>query len=195
MANLDRITIAQLKISPEDAIRYLLRALGEDSDRNGLKDTPERVWRAWQEMTAGYKEDPGAILLTVFQETSDEIIILKGIRFSSLCEHHMLPFTGQATVGYIPSGKGVVGLSKLARLVHCYARRLQIQERLTRQIAQAIEVYLEPLGAGVIIKAHHHCMSHRGVNQPEAEMITSAMSGVFRDKPSTRAEFMSLAER
>lgn len=174
-------------------VGQLLKWIGEDPTRDGLRDTPERVVRALKEMTRGYGEDPGDILSTVFDAEYDQIVVLRGIRFSSLCEHHLLPFTGQAAVGYLP-GFNVVGLSKLARLVHCFARRLQIQERMTQQIAGAIQEHLKPLGVGVIVRAHHHCMGCRGVEQPSTEMITSAMTGVFRDLDAARAEFMRLAE-
>lgn len=172
------------------AIKVLLRHLGEDPTRNGLVDTPHRVVKAFVEMTRGYQEDPAAILSRTFEEASDELVLLKGIRFTSLCEHHMLPFTGIATVGYLP-GK-VVGISKLARLVECYAHRLQIQERMTNQIAQAVELHLEAKGVGVILQAHHQCMGCRGVRQPDAEMVTSAMLGVLRDNAAARAEFLQL---
>jgi GTP cyclohydrolase I len=175
------------------AVRTLLLYIGEKPDREGLRNTPARVVRAYDEMMRGYKEDPKRILTAIFTENCDEIVLLRGVRFSSLCEHHLLPFTGVATVGYLPSGK-VVGLSKLARLVECFARRLQIQERMTQQIAEALQEHLHPQGVGVVIRAHHHCMGCRGVEQPDAEMVTSAMTGLFRENAATKAEFMSLAK-
>lgn len=168
----------------------LLRLVGEDPARDGLIDTPERVLKALREMTAGYSEDPAEILSTTFDEASDELIVLRGIEFYSICEHHLLPFYGTASIGYLPGE--VVGISKLARLVNCYSRRLQIQERLTRQIADAIERYLQARGAAVVIRAHHLCMGCRGVKLPSTELITSAMRGTLRDDPVTRAEFLRL---
>jgi len=176
----------------EMAVTRLLRFIGEDSARDGLADTPRRVVRAWREMTAGYGEDPAAILSRTFDETSDELVILRGVSFYSTCEHHMLPFYGTASVGYLP-GK-IVGISKLARLVHCFARRLQIQERLTRQIADAMALHLEARGVGVIIAAHHLCMGCRGVRQACTEMVTSSMLGTLRNDPVSRSEFLRLAQ-
>src|SRR5207244_2895666 len=142
------------------------------------------------EMTAEYQQDPAQILSRTFEESHDEMIVLRGVSFHSLCEHHLLPFSGSAAIAYIP-GK-VVGVSKLARLVECYARRLQIQERMTQQIAQAVQEHLNPVGVGVVIKAKHLCMGCRGVYQPGAEMITSCMLGALREQPETRAELLSL---
>ena len=177
----------------EKAVTTLLRFIGEDPARDGLADTPARVVKAWREITAGYDEDPAEILARTFEETSDEMIILRGISFYSTCEHHLLPFYGEAQVGYLPGR--VVGISKLARLVNCFARRLQIQERMTRQIAEAIEEHLEAKGVGVILRAHHLCMGCRGVKQEETEMVTSAMLGKLRNDPTTRAEFLRLCSR
>lgn len=174
----------------EEAVASLLRMIGEDPTRNGLVETPRRVVQALQEMTAGYSEEPSEILSRTFEETSDELIVLRGIEFYSICEHHLLPFYGVASVGYLPGQ--VVGISKLARLVHCYARRLQIQERLTRQIADAISRYLRARGTAVIVKAHHLCMGCRGVKLPTTELVTSAMLGTMRDDAVTRAEFLQL---
>lgn len=174
----------------EEAVKTLLRWVGEDPDRNGLKDTPGRVTRALQEMTAGYTQNPKEVLSRVFEETYDEVVILRDIPFNSLCEHHLLIFEGTVDIGYIP-GK-VVGLSKLARLVDCFSRRLQVQERLTRQIAEAIETNLEAKGVAVVVRAAHSCMSCRGVLKSGSSMVTSAMLGVFRDSPSARAEFLGL---
>jgi len=174
----------------EAAIRVILLHIGEDPDRNGLKDTPDRVLRALTEMTDGYKQDPARILSRIFDETHDEIIVVKAIPFTSLCEHHLLPFTGTVDIGYLP-GK-VVGLSKLARLVDCFSRRLQIQERLTREVAESIQVHLKAQGVGVVITADHSCLSCRGVRKPGTQMTTSVMLGIFRDVPEARAEFLSL---
>lgn len=176
----------------ETAVTRILRFIGEDPTRDGLADTPRRVVRAWREMTAGYGEDPAAILSRTFEETSDELVILRGVSFYSTCEHHMLPFYGSVSVGYLP-GK-VVGISKLARLVHCFARRLQIQERMTRQIADAIAEHLQARGVGVIVAAHHLCMGCRGVRQASTEMVTSSMLGTLRNDPVSRSEFLRLAQ-
>jgi GTP cyclohydrolase I len=175
-----------------DAVTTILRFIGEDPSRDGLIDTPARVLKAWREMTSGYGDDPAEILARTFDETSDEMVVLRGISFHSTCEHHLLPFYGEASVGYLP-GK-VVGISKLARLVDCFGRRLQIQERLTRQIAESIEEHLDARGAGVVIRAHHLCMGCRGVRQEETEMVTSAMLGTLRSDPMARAEFLRLTE-
>jgi GTP cyclohydrolase I len=185
--------IAHTQPSVDDAERsvsVLLRAIGENPQRDGLRDTPARVVRALREMTSGYDDDPEEILSKTFAEHSDELIILRNIEFYSICEHHLLPFYGTASVGYLPGD--VVGISKLARLVHCFARRLQIQERLTRQIADAIALHLHARGTAVIIKAHHLCMGCRGVRQPSTELITSAMLGTMRQDPVTRSEFLQL---
>lgn len=175
----------------EGAVKTLLAFIGEDPTRNGLIDTPQRVVKAWRELTSGYNQNPAEILGRVFEQDCDEMVILRGIRFYSTCEHHMLPFYGEAVVGYLP-GK-VVGISKLARLVECYARRLQIQERMTSQIANAIVEHLDAKGVGVILKAHHMCMGCRGVEQSEAEMVTSAMLGRLRESAEARAEFLQFA--
>jgi GTP cyclohydrolase I len=147
--------------------------------------------RAFREMTAGYDEDPAEILAKTFDEASDELIVLREIEFHSTCEHHLLPFYGTASVGYLPGA--VVGISKLARLVHCFARRLQIQERLTRQIAEAIETHLGARGAGVVVRARHLCMGCRGVRLPASEMVTTAMLGVLRQDAAARGEFLRIA--
>lgn len=177
--------------APTDAVVRLLEYMGEDPRRDGLLDTPKRVVKAFGEMTQGYRECPEEILSTVFDVPYDQVVILRNIEFTSLCEHHLLPFTGTAHVGYIPGNK-VVGLSKLARLVHCFARRLQVQERLTRQIAETLQQCLAPLGTAVIVTAHHQCMSCRGVRQPKGEMVTSSMTGAFRSDATARAEFLAL---
>ncbi len=174
----------------EHAVTALLRLIGEDPQRDGLRDTPGRVVKALLEMTGGYDESPADILSTTFAEHSDELIVLRGIDFHSICEHHLLPFQGVAHVGYLP-GK-VVGISKLARLVHCFARRLQIQERMTQQIARAVETHLEAGGVGVIVTAHHLCMGCRGVKLPATQLVTSAMLGTLRNSAETRSEFLRL---
>ncbi len=177
-------------LEAEQAVTALLRLIGEDPQRDGLVETPRRVVKAILEMTAGYGESPAAILSKTFAEHSDELIILRGIDFHSICEHHLLPFQGVAHVGYLP-GK-VVGISKLARLVHCFARRLQIQERMTQQIAHAVETHLEARGVGVIVSAHHLCMGCRGVRLPATQLVTSAMLGTLRNSAETRSEFLRL---
>jgi GTP cyclohydrolase I len=174
----------------EEAVVSLLRLIGENPDRDGLIDTPRRVVQALREMTAGYDEDPAVILSKTFDESCDELIVLRRIEFYSTCEHHLLPFFGEASVGYLPGR--VVGISKLARLVNCFARRLQIQERLTRQIAEAIQQHLDARGTAVIVRAHHLCMGCRGVKLPSTELVTSSMLGTLREDPVTRAEFLRL---
>lgn len=177
---------------PTDAVVRLLEFIQEDPNREGLLDTPKRVVKALGEMTAGYHQDPKEILSTTFESDYDEIVSVKGIPFNSMCEHHMLPFQGVAHVAYLPNEGGrVVGLSKIPRLVHCFAKRLQIQEQLTQQIAKAIETHLEPAGVAVILEAHHSCMSMRGI-QSAGQMKTSCMLGAFRDEPEARAEVLSL---
>lgn len=175
-----------------EALREVLLAIGEDPDREGLRDTPDRVIRSWTEIYAGYGQDPASILATTFEDVNgyDEMILLRDIPFHSNCEHHMLPFNGKAHVAYLPKDR-VVGLSKLARLVECFARRLQIQERMTRDIAEAIMTHLQPFGAGVVIEANHGCMVCRGVKKENAVMVTSTLLGDFKN-PATRAEFMAL---
>lgn len=172
------------------AVRTILSYIGEDPDREGLKDTPRRVVSAWDEMTQGYGQDPEVVLGTDFDgDGYDEMIVVPHIEFVSCCEHHMLPFLGEAHVGYIPRRR-IVGLSKVARLVDVFARRLQVQERLTKQVADAIRNVLNPRGVGVAIRAKHSCMSCRGVMKQRAEMVTCTLYGVFR-KPEVRAEFMA----
>ena len=177
----------------EAAVRELLLGLGEDPDREGLKDTPARVARYYVEQFAGLGRDPCEILRTTFDEGHDEMVLVKDIEVWSVCEHHLVPFFGGAHVGYIPNEKGeITGLSKLARLVDLYAKRPQVQERLTTQIADALEQVLKPRGVIVVIQAEHLCMSMRGVRKPGAKTVTSAVRGAFRDSASTRAEAMSL---
>lgn len=177
----------------EAAVREILEAVGEDPDRDGLVDTPARVARAYTEFFAGLHQDPAELLGTTFDISHEEMVLVKDIEFYSMCEHHLVPFHGHAHVGYIPSaadGK-VTGLSKLARLVDLYARRPQVQERLTTQIVEAIMTYLEPAGAIVVITAEHMCMSMRGIQKPHAKTVTSAVRGQLRES-STRNEAMSL---
>jgi GTP cyclohydrolase IA len=176
----------------EQAVRTLIRWAGDDPAREGLIDTPDRVVRAYQEWFAGYEEDPVDLLQRTFEETGgyDEIVVLRDIRFTSHCEHHMAPIFGRAHVGYLPRHR-VVGLSKLARLINVYAKRLQIQERMTVEIADALDRTLQPFGVAVVIEAMHACMSTRGVNQESSTMVTSRMLGAFRDQPETRQEFLS----
>jgi len=175
----------------EAAVRELIRFVGEDPEREGLVGTPDRVARAYTEMCRGYQMDPKKILSATFEDRYDEMVVLRNIRFTSICEHHLLPFIGEAVVAYIPRGR-VVGISKLARLVECFACRLQIQERLTNDIAKAIMEYLDPLGVGVVIRAHHSCMGCRGVRLPESNMVTSALHGIMRGE--AREEFLRLAK-
>ena len=177
----------------ERAIRELLLAIGEDPDRDGLVETPARVARAYTELLAGYRQNPGDHLERQFEVNHDEMVIVKDIPFSSLCEHHMLPFIGRAHVCYIPGESGkVCGLSKLARLVEGYARRLQVQERLTVQIADDLMTRLGASGAMVVITAEHLCMTVRGVRVPGSVTTTSAVRGLFKERPSTRAEALNL---
>lgn len=189
--------------APEDAVTRILEYIGEDPRRDGLRDTPQRVLRSLKEMTAGYQQDPKKILERTFELEHDQMIVLSGIRFTSLCEHHMLPFSGTASVGYIPKiqqmhvgGGGessrVVGISKLARLVTCFARRLQTQERLTDQVARSLDEEVSCLGVGVILKASHSCMGCRGVLQPDAELVTSRLLGRM-EQTEARSEFLRLA--
>lgn len=175
----------------EKAVITLLEMLGEDPFRDGLIGTPARVVKALKELTSGYGQCPKSILETTFDVAYDQIIMLQGVRFQSMCEHHMLPFIGVAHVGYLPC-KRVVGLSKLARLIQCFARRLQIQERMTMEIAEAIMTHLNARGCGVIVQAQHSCMGHRGAKQPDAMMKTSAMLGEFRTNADMRLEFLRL---
>ena len=172
-------------------VRALLALCGADPADPGVSETPRRVLKAMLEMTSGRHDDPGAILSTTFDKHAyDQMVVLRGVEFVSLCEHHLLPFTGRAVVAYVP-GDRVVGLSKLARLVDCYSRRLQIQERMTQQIADALTEHLRPRGAGVVVAAAHSCMCARGVRKAGAEMVTSCLTGVLRDKPEARAELLS----
>ncbi len=177
----------------EAAVEVLLRWAGDDPAREGLRDTPARVVRAYEELFSGYEVDPVAILERTFEETDgyDEMVLLRDIRLESYCEHHMVPIIGRAHIGYLPHRR-VVGISKLARLVDAYAKRLQIQEKLTAQIANTIQDVLEPLGVAVVIEAGHQCMTTRGVHKPGVGMVTSRMLGAFRDNPALRQEFLTM---
>ena len=177
----------------EEAVRTLLRWAGDDPTREGLIDTPGRVVRSYEEFFAGYAVDPVALLERTFEETDgyDEIVLLRDIRLESHCEHHMVPIIGRAHVAYLPFRR-VVGISKLARLVDAYAARLQIQEKLTAQIANTIQQVLEPRGVAVVIEAAHQCMTTRGVHKPGVTMVTSRMLGAFRDDPTTRREVLAM---
>lgn len=171
------------------AVNMILEAIGEDPQREGLRDTPRRVADMYAEVFAGLTIDPGEYLKVGFEEHHKEMVVLRDIPFTSLCEHHLLPFVGKAHVGYIPAGR-IVGLSKLARVVDGFAKRPQLQERLTSQIADTIIEELNPVGVGVVIEAQHFCMIVRGVKKPGSTMVTSAMRGLFRNNPPTRAEFL-----
>ena len=177
----------------EAAVRTLIRWAGDDPDREGLLDTPARVARSYRELFAGYEVEPRAYLERTFEEVGgyDQLVVLKDIRFVSFCEHHMLPVVGVAHVGYLPTDR-VVGISKLARVVRGFAKRLQIQEKMTAQIADAIHEVLRPAGVGVVIEAEHSCMTLRGVDVPGATLSTSTLLGVVRDDPRTREEFLRL---
>ena len=200
MSKIEKISnlkkIKSTKISENqalEAVKTLIRWAGDNPEREGLKETPKRVIRSYKDFFSGYNSDPREILSKKFKEVDgyDEIIILKNIRLESHCEHHMVPFIGTAHVGYLPKNK-VVGLSKLARLVEAFAKRLQIQEKLTAQIANAIDEVLQPRGVGVIIEASHLCVGTRGIHKPDAKMVTSRMLGSFRNDQATRKEFLEL---
>jgi len=177
----------------EDALRTLLRWAGDDPDREGLRDTPARVIRAYEDWFSGYSQDPMSYLQRTFEEVEgyDEMVVLRDIHFESHCEHHLAPIIGRAHVGYLPVRK-VVGISKLARVVDAYARRLQVQEKLSAQIANCIQQILEPKGVAVVIEAAHQCMTTRGVHKPGVTMVTSMMLGAFREDSRTRREFLAM---
>ncbi|MDT8345184.1 MAG: GTP cyclohydrolase I FolE [Thermohalobaculum sp.] len=177
----------------EAAVRTLLRWAGDDPDREGLLDTPARVARAYRDWFRGYHEDPAEMLARTFEEVEgyDEMVVLRDIRFESYCEHHLAPIIGVAHVGYMPTDR-VVGISKLARLVDAFSKRLQVQEKMTAQIANTLNEVLRPRGVAVVIEGEHHCMSTRGVHKPGVSMVTSTMLGEFRDDPRTRKEFMDI---
>lgn len=176
-----------------EAVRTLLRWAGDDPDREGLLDTPDRVIRAYREWFAGYDQDPVDLLQRTFEEVDgyDEMVVLRDIRFESYCEHHMAPIIGKAHVGYIPTDR-VVGISKLARLVNVFGKRLQVQEKMTAQIANVLMEVLRPKGVAVVVEGEHHCMSTRGVHRHGVSMVTSTMLGSFRSDPRTRKEFMDI---
>lgn len=177
----------------EDAVRTLIRWAGDNPNREGLVGTPDRVVRSYQEFFAGYDDDPRALLERTFEETEgyDEMVLLKNIRLESHCEHHMVPIIGKAHIAYFPKNR-VVGISKLARVLEMYAKRLQIQEKLTAQVANTLQEVLDPRGVAVVIEAAHQCMTTRGIRKPGVTMVTSRMLGIFRENPSTRKEFLSM---
>jgi GTP cyclohydrolase I len=177
----------------EEAVRTMLRWAGDDPEREGLLDTPARVVRAYEEFFAGYREDPNQYLERTFEEVAgyDEMVVLRDIPFESHCEHHLAPIIGKAHVAYLPTNR-VVGISKLARVVNAFAKRLQVQEKMTAQIAECINSALKPDGVAVVIEAAHHCMTTRGVHKHGVSMVTSTLLGAFRENPNTRAEFMAM---
>lgn len=175
----------------EKAIRELIKAIGENPNREGLKKTPERVANSFEKIFSGYKKNPKDVMTTFTAEDYDEMIVMKDIEFYSTCEHHILPFFGKVHIGYIPNGK-IVGLSKLPRLVEVFARRLQNQERLTHQIAESLKELIHPRGVGVVIQAKHLCVMARGVEKQGSEVVTSAMFGLFKKNLNTRSEFLKL---
>ena len=191
--NAERAPQRPSRAQAEEAVRTLLRWAGDDPSREGLKDTPGRVVSAYQDWFSGYSEDPMVLLKRTFEEVDgyDEMVVLRDIRFESHCEHHLAPIIGRVHVGYLPVNK-IVGISKLARVVDVYARRLQVQERMNAQIANAIRQVLEPKGVAVVIEATHQCMTTRGVHKPGVVMVTSTMLGAFREDARTRREFLTM---
>ena len=187
LRNRERVDRARI----EAAVREILLAVGEDPDREGLQETPARVARMYAELFNGLHADPRIHLRKTFTEKYDEVVLVKDVQFASTCEHHLLPFTGTAHVAYLPEGK-IVGLSKIPRMVDVFARRLQVQERLTDQIANAIDDVLKPTGVGVVIEAYHLCMMMRGVEKQNSKSVTSSLRGAFRDDAKTRDEFLRL---
>ena len=181
------------KEEAQAAVRTLIEWAGDNPDREGLIGTPERVARAYKEFFAGYDQDPAALLTTTFEETAayDEMIVLKDIRLESHCEHHLVPIIGKAHIAYLPAGR-VVGISKLARLIEIFAKRMQIQETLTSQIAETLQEELKPNGVGIVIEAAHQCMTTRGIRKPGVSMVTSRMLGSFRDDPTVRQQFFEM---
>lgn len=178
-------------MSVKKAVKEILKQIGEDPNREGLKDTPERMARMYEELTSGYKASPHEIIQeALFSIKYDEMVVVRDIEFYSLCEHHMLPFFGRCSVGYIPNGK-IVGLSKIPRIVEVFSRRLQVQERMTAQIADFLMEELEPLGVAVVAEAQHLCMAMRGIMKADASMLTSSMRGAFKKDERTRSEFLS----
>jgi GTP cyclohydrolase I len=192
MKNKVKIRVETKKI--EKAVREILLAVGEDIEREGLKKTPERVARMYAELLGGMQEKPEKHLRSVFTENYEEIVLLREVPFYSICEHHLMPFIGQAHVAYLPSGR-ILGISKLARVVDCFARRLQSQERLTYQIADFIMNKLNPQGVAVVLEASHSCMTIRGIKKPGSVMVTSALRGIFKRDPKSRNEIMSLMHK
>ena len=186
-------TVRPARAEAEKAVRTLILWAGDDPDREGLINTPERVVRSYEEFFSGYAQDPEAIVRTTFEEVEgyDEMVLLRDIPFESHCEHHMVPIIGKAHIAYLPN-KRVVGISKLARVVEAYAKRLQIQEKMTAQIANSINNVLSPKGVAVVVEGQHQCMTTRGVQKKGVSMVTSTMLGAFRDDPSTRREFLAL---
>jgi GTP cyclohydrolase I len=188
-------TVGELDMEVQNAVRTILEAVGENPERQGLQGTPDRVARMYKELLAGYDIDPITLINgALFDVEYDEMVVVKNIEFYSLCEHHMLPFIGRAHVAYLP-GERVVGLSKIPRIVDMFARRLQVQERMTRQIAELLDDVLEPHGVAVVVEGVHMCSTMRGVKKANSQMVTSAMLGSFRDSSDTRAEFMQHIER
>ena len=196
MAEPQTKTTKPSRAEAEEAVRVLLRWAGDDPTREGLLDTPARVTRAYEEYFSGYYVDPYAVLNRTFAETEgyDEIVLLRDIRFESCCEHHMAPIIGRAHVAYLPKNR-VVGISKLARVVDAYAKRLQIQEKMTAQIANTLDEVLQPHGVAVVIEATHQCMTCRGVHRPGTSLVTSRMLGAFRNNATTRKEFLAILQR
>ena len=191
--NIKKLETKPSREEAKEAVRTLIKWAGDNPNREGMVETPNRVINSYDQFFSGYDKDPKDILSKKFKEVAgyDEMIVLKDIRLESHCEHHMVPFIGKAHVGYLPKNK-VVGLSKLARVVEIFARRLQIQEKLTAEIANAIDEILQPRGVGVIIEASHLCIATRGIHKPDSRMVTSRMLGIFRDKSDTRREFLDL---
>lgn len=184
-----------IQIQREEGIRLMIRALGDDPNREGLRDTPRRVVKAWQELTSGYGGNPQDLVTTFDSEGYDEMVMVGPVTFFSICEHHLLPFFGEAWVAYVPGkSRRIIGLSKLPRLVELYARRLQNQERMTSQIVDTLTKLIKPKGAACLVKSTHLCASMRGVRQPNAKGVTCRLKGVFFNQPATRAEFMALVE-
>ena len=192
-SRVDALTAARpCREDAEAAVRTLIKWIGEDPDREGLLDTPKRVVKAYEELFGGYWEDPVAILERTFEETEqyEEMVLLRGIRLESFCEHHILPIIGKAHIAYVPNGR-VVGVSKLARVLEVYAKRMQIQEKLTAQVANTVNEVLRPKGVAVVIEAAHECMTTRGVHKPGVTMVTKTLLGCFKDDPEVRRDFLS----
>ena len=175
----------------EEAVKQILLAVGEDVNREGLVDTPKRVAKMYAELLAGMQHDPKEHIQSVFHENYDEVVLLRNIPFYSICEHHMMPFIGKAHIAYLPDGQ-VLGVSKLARIVDCFARRLQVQERLTAQVADFLMKNLKPKGTAVVLEASHSCMTIRGIRKPGSMMVTSALRGIFKSDPRSRSEVLAL---